>query len=235
MGSLCGNGTKFKVKINRGHSQVEVNTFVKYHYCMPKDKWSCDAETVKKFKVQIWPLTFWPKINRGPHRVKVNIYVKYHHCMSNGRGVIVQTTSFSQTDRQMDRQSDRYGETSIPPSTSLAGVYKLIFNVEKSLKNDPPWKSKIHGGSHFFTTCGSKFNVKIWTVSAFNVEKWPGESLLTLKNDPRSHFSTGSLFNVTPAKKIILLRFCPKKIFWPGPKPKPPPWISNGPCLTHLQ
>ena len=38
------------------------------------------------------------------------------------------------------------------------------------------------------------------------------------------------------AKKIILLRFCPKKIILPGPKtqaPPPPPWISNGPCLSH--
>ena len=25
-----------------------------------------------------------------------------------------------------------------------------------------------------------------------------------------------------PAKKIILLRFCPKKIFWPGPKTQAP-------------
>ena len=43
----CGNDTKFKdqiwsvlwsfdPKINRGPSQVEVTTFVKYHYCMPK-------------------------------------------------------------------------------------------------------------------------------------------------------------------------------------------------------
>ena len=37
-----------------------------------------------------------------------------------------------------------------------------------------------------------------------------------------------------PAKKIILLRFCLKKISWPRPKTQapPPPWISNGPRLT---
>ena len=63
----------------------------------------------------------------------------------------------------------------------------------------PLW-SKFHGGSHLITTFGAKFNVKIWPVSAFNVEKWPGESFFKLKNDPGSHFSTGSLFNVTPAK-----------------------------------
>ena len=51
--ALCS----FDPKINRGPSQVEVNTFVKYHYCV-KSKWSCGAETVKKFKVQILPLTF---------------------------------------------------------------------------------------------------------------------------------------------------------------------------------
>ena len=34
-----------------------------------------------------------------------------------------------------------------------------------------------------------------------------------------------------PAKKIILLRFCPKKISRPGQKFQAPPWISNGPCL----
>ena len=35
-----------------------------------------------------------------------------------------------------------------------------------------------------------------------------------------------------PAKKIILLRYCPKKIFRPRPKSQPPPRISNGPCLN---
>ena len=43
-------------------------------------------------------------------------------------------------------------------------------------------------------------------MSAFYVEKLPGESFLTLKNDPGSHFSTGSLFNVTPVSVKIILR-----------------------------
>ena len=43
-------------------------------------------------------------------------------------------------------------------------------------------------------------------MSAFNVEKRPGESLLMLKNDPGSHFLTGSLFNVTPAKENALTK-----------------------------
>ena len=37
-----------------------------------------------------------------------------------------------------------------------------------------------------------------------------------------------------PAKKIILLQNCPKKISWPGKKipSPPPPRLSNGPCLS---
>ena len=102
------------------------------------------------------------------------------------------------TDGQTDGQTDSYGKTSIPPKLHCLG-YTNLFSMWRNRWKMTPWKSKFHGGSHFFTTCGSKFNVKFWTVSAFNVEKWPGESLLTLKNDPGSHFSTGSLFNVTPA------------------------------------
>ena len=34
-------------------------------------------------------------------------------------------------------------------------------------------------------------------------------------------------------KKIILLRFCPKKISRPRQKFQAPPWISNGPCLRE--
>ena len=152
-----------------------------------KSKWSCDAETVKKFKVQIWPLTFWPKINRGPPQVKVNIYVKYHHCMSNGRGVIVQKPLFH---RRTDRWTDSYGEPSIPPQLRWRG-YPNLFSMWRNRWKMTPLEVKISWGSHFFTICGSKFYVKIWTVSAFNVEKWPGESLLPLKNDPGVIFQRG--------------------------------------------
>ena len=137
-----------------------------------KSKWSCGAEMVKKFKVKIWPLTFWPKINRGPSRVKVNIYVKYHHCMPNGRGVIVQKPLFHRrTD--MDRQTDSYGKSSIPPQLRVQTYFQCGEIVEKW----PPWKSKFHGGSHFFTICGSKLMLKFEPCQ-----------LLTLKNDPGSHF-----------------------------------------------
>ena len=37
-----------------------------------------------------------------------------------------------------------------------------------------------------------------------------------------------------PAKKITLLRYCPKKKFRPRPKSQAPPRISNGPCLSQL-
>ena len=97
----------------------------------------------------------------------------------------------------MDRHTDSYGETSIPPQLRWRG-YTNLFWMWRNRWKMTPLEVKNSWGSHFFTTCGSKFNVKIWTASAFSVEKWPGESLLTLKNDPGSHFSTGSLFNVTP-------------------------------------
>ena len=50
----------------------------------------------------------------------------------------------------MDRQTDSYGEASITPKTSLAGVYKLIVNVEKSLKNDPTGSQNFMGGGSLF-------------------------------------------------------------------------------------
>ena len=52
-------------------------------------------------------------------------------------------------------------------------------------------------------------------MSAFNVEKRPGESLLPLKNDPGSHFSTGSLFNVTPGVVRIQLETYISNFFIP--------------------
>ena len=111
-------------------------------------------------------------------------------------------TTFSQTDRQMDRQTAMVKPVYL--HNFVGGGIQSYFQCGEIVEKWPPRKSKFHGGSHFFTTCGSKFNVKIWTVSAFNVEKWPGESFLTLKNDPGSHFSTGSLFNVTPVPQTIL-------------------------------
>ena len=164
-------------------------------------KWSCGAEKAgndKKLEVQIWPLTFWPHINRNPPQVTVNIYVKYHHCISNGRGLIVQKPLVHRrTDRQTDRQTTMVKQVYL--HNFVGGGIQTYFQCGKIVEKLPPWRSKFHGGSHFFTTFVSKFNVKFWPVSAFNVKKLSGESYLMLKNDTESHFSTGSLFNVTPA------------------------------------
>ena len=101
------------------------------------------------------------------------------------------------TDGQTDGQADSHGETSIPTPLRCRG-YTNLFSMWRNRWKMTPLEVKISWGSHFFKTSGSIFNVKIWPVSAFNVEKWPGESFLTLKNYPGSHFSTGSVFNVTP-------------------------------------
>ena len=130
---------------------------------------------------------------QGQHICEVSsLYVKWQ------RSYCTETT-FSQTDRQMDRQ---------PAIVKLVYLHNFVggsihtyFQFGEIVEKRPPWRSKIHEGSHFFTTFGSKFNVNIWPVSAFYVEKWPGESILTLKIDPGSHFSTGSLLNVTLAIK----------------------------------
>ena len=108
------------------------------------------------------------------------------------------------TDRQTEWQRD---ETSIPPQLRWRG-YTNLFSMWRNRWKMTPWRSKFHGGSHFFTTFGSRFNVKIWPVSAFNVEKMTRGVILTLKNDPGSHFSTGSLFNVTRALFAVRLHIC---------------------------
>ena len=95
--------------------------------------------------------------------------------MSNGRGVIVQKPTFLQTARQTGGQTDSHGET-VYLHTSLAGVYKLIFNLEKSLKNDPPRDQNFMGVT-FSRPLVQNLMLKIDPCQ-----------LLTLKNDPGSHF-----------------------------------------------
>ena len=60
--------------------------------------------------------------------------------------------------------------------------------MEKSLKNDPSGSQNFMGGVTFSRP----------VVQNLMLEFEPCQ-LLALKNDPGSHFSTGSLFNVTPA------------------------------------
>ena len=91
----CGNDTKFKDQIwpcplilwsqNQQRSFSGRGQYIcELSLLYAKSKWSCGAETVKKFKVQIWPLTFWSKINnqssssgQGQHICEVSsLYVK---------------------------------------------------------------------------------------------------------------------------------------------------------------
>ena len=127
-------------------------------------KWSFGAETVKKFKVQIWPLTFWPKIKRGPPQVKVNIYVKYHHCLSNRIGVMVQNYFFHRrTDRWTCRQTD----------AMLKPVYlNNLFSMWRNRWKMTPWRSKFHGGVTFSRPLVQNLMFKFDQCQ-----------LLTLKND----------------------------------------------------
>ena len=95
--------------------------------------------------------------------------------MSNGRGIIVQKPLFHRrTDRWTDRQLwwNQYTST-----TSLARVYKIIFNVEKSLKNYPPGSQNFMGGVTFSRPVVQNLMLKFEPCQ-----------LLTLKNDPGSHF-----------------------------------------------
>ena len=172
-----------KLKVFTGQGQHICEVLLMY----VKRKWSCGAETAKslKSKFYLWPF--------GPKSIEV-----FRRSRSTYMWSIIITCQMKEellyrkhffTDRQMGRQTGSHGETSIPPQLSWRG-YTNLFSIWRNRWKMTPWKSKFHGGSHFFTTFGSKFNV----------EKWPGESCLTLKNDPGSHFSTGSLFNVTPVQ-----------------------------------
>ena len=59
----------------------------------------------------------------------------------------------------------------------VGGVDKLIFNVEKSLKNDPPGSQNFMGGVTFSRPVVQNLMLKFEPCQ-----------LLTLKNDPGSHF-----------------------------------------------
>ena len=59
----------------------------------------------------------------------------------------------------------------------VGGVYKLIFNVEKSLKNDHPGSQNFMGGVTFSRPVVQNLMLKFEPCQ-----------LLTLKNDPGSHF-----------------------------------------------
>ena len=87
------------------------------------------------------------------------------------------------TDGQTDGQTDwqAYGQTSIVKPVYLhnfvGGDIQTFFNVEKSLKKWPPWRSKFHLGVTFSRSL----------VQNLMLEFEPCQ-LLTLTNDPGSHF-----------------------------------------------
>ena len=118
--------------------------------------------------------------------------------MSKGRDVIVQKPLFH---RQTGGQTDNHVETSNQPppphththtnthTTSLAG-YKNLFSMWRNRwKMTPPplWCQNFMVGVTFSRPFVQNLMLKFDPCQ-----------LLTLKNDPGSHFPTGSLFNVTP-------------------------------------
>ena len=115
----------FDLKIIRGPPLVMVNTYVKYHHCMPKGN-GIIVQTLLKVWSPNLTLIFDTKINGGPPRVIVDKCVNYHNCRSKGKRVIMQQSFFHrQTDGWTDKRTDSRGETSIPPTTSLAwGIIK---------------------------------------------------------------------------------------------------------------
>ena len=91
--------------------------------------------------------------DQGQHISEVSsLYVKWQ------RSYCTETT-FSQTDRQIDRQPAIVKPVYL--HNFVGGSIQTYFQFGEIFEKRPPWRSKFHGGSHFFTTFGSKFNVKI--------------------------------------------------------------------------
>ena len=90
-------------------------------------------------------------------------------------------------------------------NTLIPYVYNVSIN--DPFKNYP--RKVIHSNFSFFMDTLNLIwckSLRVWFGNlACNVKKWPGESFLTLKNDAGSHFSTGSLFNVTPSFGLLQL------------------------------
>ena len=137
-------------------------------------------------------MTFGPTIKRGPPLVKVNIYVKYNHCMSNRRGVVIQKKNhFSQTDRQ----TDSHGESRIHPQLRWRG-YTNLFSMWRIRWKIIPMEVNVAWGVTFSRPLVQNLMLKFepWQLLML---KMPGV-IFYFEKWPRSHFSTGSLFYVTP-------------------------------------
>ena len=106
MGSPCGNGTKFKVKIwpwllTSKSTEVLLGSRLIHVWSiiivcqkeMELSNGNGGKTNCKMFKVQIWPwfLTYWPQIERGPSQAMVNTSVKYHYSMPKINGYDVET------------------------------------------------------------------------------------------------------------------------------------------------
>ena len=152
----CGNDTKCKDQIwpcplifwpknpkryfwGRGQYICEVSLLY------AKSKWNCGAETVKslKSKFDLWP--FDPKsieVLLRSRSIVSSLYVKWKRSYCS-------ETTFSQTDRQMDRQTAMVKPVYL--HNFVGGGIQTYFNVEKSLKNDPPpLEVKISWGESLF-------------------------------------------------------------------------------------
>ena len=75
---------------------------------------------------------------------------KYHHCLSNGRGVMVQKSFFH---RRTYRQTDMTKQVYL--HNFVGGGLQTYSQCGEIVANG------FHGGSHFFTTFGSQFKVRI--------------------------------------------------------------------------
>ena len=88
----------------------------------------------------------------------------------------------------------------------VGGGKQTYFPGGEIVENLPPWRSKCHGGVTFSRPLVHNFMLKFEPCQLltlqndrgviFNVENDPGV-IFNIENDPGSHFSTGSLFNVT--------------------------------------
>ena len=137
--------------------------------------WCGNGKKSLKSKFELWP--FDPNQQRsssgqGQHICEVSsLYVKWK------RSCCTETT-FSQTDRQMNRQTDSYGETSIP----LQLRWRRYTNLFSMWRNR--WKMTPPGGQNFM----GKVTFSRPVVQNLMLKFEPCQ-ILTLKNDPGSHFS----------------------------------------------
>ena len=144
-----------------------------------KNKWSCGAETVKKFKVQIWPLIFWPRSTEVLLRSRSTYMWSIIIVCKMEEELLYRNPLF--TDGQTDGQTDRQ-------TVMVKPVYLHIF-VGRGIQTyfecgeivekwpPPPGSQNFMGGVTFSRP----------VVQNLTLQFEPCK-LLTLKNDPGSPF-----------------------------------------------